>query len=198
MEDLETVEFADVCDAIAEDHHLTRCVQVCFTGTEEDQAEQHGRGTIDEVLEDEDCGETGDVLEEADREADLLEQIPLLVNQSPTMNVQHPIFAFLGELELHSGEYIGICDIYREKHSCRGFVLPKFHKTMLTPPRPIDVRNATKQSRDFKHTSCHHLDHVRSITKWESTCSILWTQSACFSRSWMLCVWEPLTIKHGL
>ena len=50
VEDLETVEFADVLGAIAEDHHWTRCVQVCFTGTEEDQAERHDHGTIGEVL----------------------------------------------------------------------------------------------------------------------------------------------------
>ena len=45
VEDLETVEFADVLGAIAEDQHLTRCAQVCFTGTEADQAEQRGHGT---------------------------------------------------------------------------------------------------------------------------------------------------------
>ena len=45
VEDLETVEFADVLCAITEDQHLPRCAQVCFTGTEEDQAEQHDHGT---------------------------------------------------------------------------------------------------------------------------------------------------------
>ena len=75
VEDLETVEFADVLGAIAD--HLTRCAHVCFTGTE-NQAEQHDHGTIDEVLGDQDMQEGGDVLDEADREADLLEQIPLL------------------------------------------------------------------------------------------------------------------------
>ena len=30
---LETVEFADVLGAIAEDQHLTRCARVCFAGT---------------------------------------------------------------------------------------------------------------------------------------------------------------------
>ena len=44
--DLETVELADVLGAIAEDQHLTRCAQICFAGTEVDQAE----GTINEVL----------------------------------------------------------------------------------------------------------------------------------------------------
>ena len=48
--DLQTVEFADDLGAIAEDQHLTRCAQLCFTGAEEDQAEQHNHGTIDEVL----------------------------------------------------------------------------------------------------------------------------------------------------
>ena len=33
---LETNEFADVLGAIAEDQHLARCAQVCFTGTEDD------------------------------------------------------------------------------------------------------------------------------------------------------------------
>ena len=52
VDDLETVEFADVLGAIAEDQHLTRCAQVCFAGTDEDHAEQHDQGTIDEVLGD--------------------------------------------------------------------------------------------------------------------------------------------------
>ena len=77
VEDLETVEFADVLSAIAEDQHLTRCAQVCFTGTEEDQAEQRDQGTIDEVLGDQDK-EGGDALHEDDREAGLLEQMPPL------------------------------------------------------------------------------------------------------------------------
>ena len=78
LDDLETIEFADVLATIAEDLHLTRCAQVCFTGTEDDQAEQHDHGTIDEVLGDPDMERGGDAPEEADREADPLEQIPLL------------------------------------------------------------------------------------------------------------------------
>ena len=74
--DLETAQFVDVLDAIAEDQHLTRCAQVCFTGTEEDQAEQCDQGTIDEVLGDQ-YMEEGDALDKADREADLLEQMPV-------------------------------------------------------------------------------------------------------------------------
>ena len=35
LEDLETFEFADVLGAIAKDHDLTRCAQVCFAGTKE-------------------------------------------------------------------------------------------------------------------------------------------------------------------
>ena len=72
-----TIECADLLGTIAEDQHLTRCAQVCFAGTEEDQAEQHDQGTIDEVLEDQDAEGGGDALEEADREADLLEQMLL-------------------------------------------------------------------------------------------------------------------------
>ena len=61
VEDLETFEFTDVLGAIAEDHHLTRCAQVCFTGAQEDPAERHDRGTIDDVLEDQDNEGKGDV-----------------------------------------------------------------------------------------------------------------------------------------
>ena len=71
------IEFADVLGAIAQDLQLTRCAQVCFAGTEEDQVEQHDEGTIDEVLGNQYLEQRKDVLEEADREADLLEQIPL-------------------------------------------------------------------------------------------------------------------------
>ena len=48
----ETYEFADVLGTIAEGLHLTRCDQVCFTRTGDDQAEQHFHGTINEVLGD--------------------------------------------------------------------------------------------------------------------------------------------------
>ena len=47
VNDLQSVEFADFLGSIAEDHHLTRCAQVCLAGTEEDQAEPHDQGTID-------------------------------------------------------------------------------------------------------------------------------------------------------
>ena len=63
--------------AIAEDQQVQQ----------EDQAEQRDQGTIDEVLGNQDMEEGGDVLEEADREADLLEQVPLLpVTQSQRKN----------------------------------------------------------------------------------------------------------------
>ena len=77
MDNLETVEFVDVLGAIAEDQHLTRCAQVSFTSTEEDQTEQRDQETIDDVLGDQDMEGGEDALEEADREADLLEQMPL-------------------------------------------------------------------------------------------------------------------------
>ena len=76
VDDLERIEFVDLLGTIAEDQHLARCAQVCFAGTEEDQAEQRDQGTIDEVLGDRDMEEGGNALEEADREADLLEQMP--------------------------------------------------------------------------------------------------------------------------
>ena len=78
VDDPENVEFADVLGAIAGDQHLTRCARVCFTGTEEDQVERRDQGTIDEVLGEQDMeGGGGDAPGRADRDADLLEQMPL-------------------------------------------------------------------------------------------------------------------------
>ena len=77
LDDLEMVEFADVLGTIAEDLHLTRCAQVRVSGTEDDQTEQHDHGTIDEVLGGPDMERGGDAPEEADRDADPPQQIPL-------------------------------------------------------------------------------------------------------------------------
>ena len=83
VDDLERIEFADVLGAINEDPHLTRCTQVCFTGTEEDQAEQSDQETIDEVLGEQDMEEGRNFLEEADREKLIyLSRRLLLVTQS--------------------------------------------------------------------------------------------------------------------
>ena len=68
VDDLKRIEFADVLGAINEDQHLTRCAPVCFTGTEEDQAEQSDQETIDDVLGEQDMEEGRNFLEEADRE----------------------------------------------------------------------------------------------------------------------------------
>ena len=180
VHDLGTVEFADVLGAIAEDQHLTRCAQVCFTGTEEDQAEQHDHGTIDEFLGDQDKDEGGDALEEADREADLIEQMPLPGHPKSKKNVWHLGFVFLANLASLSDDYVETND-YRKKLSCRCYVLPGLHKTISAPPIPFDAGDATTQSRDLKHTKCL-LDLTRSITKWESTCSRSSIQLACASQ----------------
>ena len=181
VEGLETVEFADVLGSIAEDQHLTRSAQVCFTGTEEDQAERHEQGTIDEVLGDQDMEEGGDALEEVDREADPLEQMPLPGH--PRKNVQHLVYAFLAELAFQSNGYIETCDICRKTYSCRCYTLLELHKTLSMPQRLYDAKDATTQSRDLKHTKYRHLDLVRSITKWESMCSRSLTQLVCASQS---------------
>ena len=180
---LETIESADVLGAIAENHHLSRCAQVCSTGTEEDQAERHDHGTIDEVLRDQDMQGGGDVLDEADREADLFEQILLLGNSKSER------WRLASWLRLLRRACVAIRRIRGNlRHLprgalCRCFVLPELHKTIAVPPRPFDARDATTRSRDLKHTKYHHLDSVHSITKCESMCSRSLTQSACASRS---------------
>ena len=60
LDDSEANKFPDVVGVIAEDPLLTRCARVCFTSTEDDQAEQHDHGTIDEVLGDSDIERGGD------------------------------------------------------------------------------------------------------------------------------------------
>ena len=70
-----TVEFSDILCTITEHLHLSRCVKVCFTGAEEDTAEQHGLRTIDEASGDADVKQGEDTAEEAGQEADSSEQI---------------------------------------------------------------------------------------------------------------------------
>ena len=77
LDDSEANEFTDAVGVIAEVLPLTQCAQVCSTGTEDDQAEQHDYGTISEVLGHPHTERGGDAPEEADREADPPEQIPL-------------------------------------------------------------------------------------------------------------------------
>ena len=112
----------------------------------------------------------------------MLEHVLLLGHQSQKKNVYHPGFVFLAELALQSDGYVETCDTYRKKHSCRCHVLLELHKTISVPQRLFDVKDATKQSRNLKHTKYHHLDLIRSLTKWESMCSRSLTQLACASQ----------------
>ena len=168
VEDLEIVKLADVLGAIAEDHHLTRCAQVCFTGTEEDQAEQHDQGTIDEVLADQDMEERTDVLEEADREADLLEQIPLLGHPESEKE------RLASWLRLIRRASVAIRRLHRNlrhlpQHLCRCHVLPKLHKIISMLQRHFDVRDATTHK-------------PRPQTQQRITTSTLYVQSRSGSR----------------
>ena len=105
-----------------------------------------------------------------------------LVTQSPRRNVLHPGFVFLAVLVLRSGDYIETCDPYREEHSYRCYVLPERHKAISMLPRPFDVKDASTQSRDLKHTKCHHLHLCTFNNEVGSMCSRSLTQSACASR----------------
>ena len=68
--------FTDILGTIVEHLYLSQCVEVRFTGAEEDQVEQHGQRTIDEASRDSDVKQ-GDTAEEADQEADSSEQTSL-------------------------------------------------------------------------------------------------------------------------
>ena len=43
-DDLQSVKFADIICAIAEDRPLTKCVRMCFAGSEADHSEPHDQG----------------------------------------------------------------------------------------------------------------------------------------------------------
>ena len=177
--DLETVEFADVLGAIAEDQHLTRCARVCFTGTEEDQAP----GTIDEVREIKTWNKEEMPCKKPIEKLTFLNRCRYPVTQTPRKNVWHPGFVFVAELASLSDDYIETCDIYRKKHSCKCYVLPELHKITPVPPRRSDAKDATTQSQDLKHTECLHLDFTLSLTKWESMCSRSSIKLVCASQS---------------
>ena len=83
-----------------------------------------------------------------------------LVTQNPRKNAWHLGFVFFAELPLLSDDYIETSDINRKKHLCRCYVLPELHKIFPAPPRLSDARDATTQSRDFKHTKCLHFDLI--------------------------------------
>ena len=136
MDDLETIGLADVFGTIAEDLHSTRCAQVCFTGTEDDQAEQHDHGTIGEVLGDPDMEREGDAPEEADREADPPEQIPLLGHpESRPCTFNHEVgidvFKIIDSVGMRSSTLDAVCmgvtyvQVWVERKSDCGS--PSFH-----------------------------------------------------------------------
>ena len=183
VDDLETVEFADVLGAIAEEQHLTRCAQVCFTVDEEDQAEQRDQATTDEVLGDQDLEEGRDALEEADREADLLEQMPLLGHPESERE------RLASWLRLPRRARVAIRRLHRNLRHLPKEALVQMLRAARAPQGYVSAAKtfrcegcATTQSRDLKHTQCHRPDFVRSITKWESTCSRS-CQLVCSSQS---------------
>ena len=71
--DLDDTQFADIIGGIAEPHHLDRCVDAAFVGTEEAEAEN--KKPIDAIDEDKDQA-MQDNAEAFDDEQDLLERIP--------------------------------------------------------------------------------------------------------------------------
>ena len=112
LDDLEVNDFADVLGTIAEDLHLTRCAQVCFAGTEEDQAEQGDHGTIDEVLGDPRLWNKEKIPWKKLIEMLIyLNRYLFLITQSPRKKVQYHGFVFFAVLALRSSDYIETCDI---------------------------------------------------------------------------------------
>ena len=152
---------------------LDSICQVCFTSTEESQTERHDRGTSDEVLVDQDIDEKGDALEEANREAEQLEHIPL--EGYPESEKER----LASWLRLLRRARVAIRRLHRNvRHLPREALvqmLRAIHITLTMPPRPFDETDA--------RTRNHHLDLILSIAKWELMCSRPLTRSVCASRS---------------
>ena len=69
-------------------------------------------------------------MDEADREADLLEQIPLLGHPESEKERLASWLRLPRRARVATGDYIETCDINPEKHSCRCYVLSELHKTI--------------------------------------------------------------------
>ena len=123
--------------------------------------EQRDHGTTDEVLVDQDIWNKEEMFwKKPFEKLTCSNRCVCLVTQNPRKHVWYLGFVFFAELALLSDDYIDIYDIYRKKHLCRCYVLPEFHKILSAPPRLSDARDATTQSRDFKHTKCLHFDLI--------------------------------------
>ena len=89
--------------------------------------------------------------------------------QSPTKNVQHPGFVLLAELALQSDNYIETCDPYREKHSCRCYVLFELDKTASMLLRHFDVKDATHKANTSNTQSITIMNVVCMGTTYDQT-----------------------------
>ena len=74
--------------------------------------------------------EGGDALEEADREAQWLEQMPLLGHPESDKERMTSWLRLPRRARVAIRRYIAICDMYRGNHSCRCYVLLELHKTI--------------------------------------------------------------------
>ena len=74
-DDLGETQFADVLAGIAEAHHLDKCVDAAFVGTQE-AADEEQKEVLDAIYGPED-EMRGDEIDARDEEADLIEKIPL-------------------------------------------------------------------------------------------------------------------------
>ena len=183
VDDLETVEFAGVLGAIAEDQHLTRCAQVCFRGTERTKPNNMTTEQLTKFWEIKTWNKEEMLRKKTIEKLTCLNRCLYAVTENPRRKAWHLGFVFLAVLALRSGDYIETCDIYRKKHSCKWYVLLELHKIKSMLQRHFDAKDATTQSRDLKHTKYRHLDFTHSITRWESMCSRSLTQSACAPQS---------------
>ena len=105
--DLETIEFADVLGATAENQHLTRVSQV----QKSTRLNSVIRERLTKFSEIKTWKKEEMPWKKLTEKLICLNRCLFLVTQSPRKNAWHPGFAFLAELALQSGGYIETCDI---------------------------------------------------------------------------------------
>ena len=148
--------FAGIIGTVAEDRHLTHGAHVCFAGTEKDHTETPDRGTLGDILGERDTDWFMDPTVAADEDAELLES---------EENVQLHGFAFLFVLALLFDDNIATCDIWREKHESRCFVLLGLQGSQFLLKNTCDVGVATTRRPTPKRTKCRRHDGTRPTAK---------------------------------
>ena len=188
VDDLETVECADVLGAIAEDQHLTRCAQVCSQVQKRIKPNSAIRERLTKFWEIKDTEQGGDAPKKADREDDLLEQMSL--PRSPRIRERtSSILASSFPPSSRRCQTITSKLATSTERNTRANVTCCLASTRLYQCRK-DFSMSGMRQRKAETSNTRSITTWTPYTKWESMCSRSSIQLVCASQSWMLFGWE--------